>query len=243
METIKGTQLNLETTVSTIIEESINQKVIDRLYTEMKGVIDSNGEVNLIIQANDIKSIKNLKSFFSDIKDKWFVLKHLRKFAIVTDKDWIENLTEIVGVLTPKVELKEFDMVDMDEAIDWVNSPTINEKHGMAIWPKENFLHLIVYDKLTMIDYKILNRTMRDYEKEVSLLIQFLDFEGITLRAFLEDLKMGFSHYRKFKKIAIVPNKNIESLIKITNLVTPGIQFKSFDYHEMDIAAKWLNEI
>lgn len=242
METKNINQLNLDTTVSTIIKNSINQEEIKRLYAEMKTIIDKNGEVNLIMQANDIKGMKNAKFFFSDLSDKWFVLRHLRKFAIVTDKDWIENLAEVAGVLTPKVEVEEFDMDEMDEAIKWINTPTSNEKHGMAIWPKENFLHLIVYDKLTLIDYKILNHTMRDYGKEVSLLIEFSDFDGITLRAFLEDLKMGFSHYRKFKKIAIVPNKNIKPLVKLTHLITPGIKFKSFPYREMHLAIQWLNE-
>lgn len=242
MKTIEATKLNMKTTVSAILENRIDQKQINTLYGDMKTIIDTNGTVNLILQVNDIKGVKNIKSLFSNLSDKWFVLRHLRKFAIIADKDWIENLAEIAGVLTPKIEMEEFDMDDMDEAIAWINSPTINEKHGMAIWPKENFLHLIVYDKLTLIDYKILNQTMRDYGKEVSLLIEFSGFEGITPRAFLEELKMGFSHYRKFKKIAIVSNKNVKNLIKITDLMTPGIRFKSFSYHETDAAERWLNE-
>lgn len=243
MKTLETTKLNLETTVSAIIKNSFDQKQINKLYEDMRTIINGNGEVNLIIQANDINGIENLKFFFSNLGDKWFVLRHLRKFAIVTNKDWIENLAEIVGILTPKIEVEEFDLNEMQQAIAWVNQPTSNEKHGMAISARENFLHLIVYDKLTLVDYKILNQTMRNYKKEVSLLIEFSDFDGITLRAFLEELKMGFSHYRKFKKIAIVPDKNVKALIKMTNLLTPGVNIKSFPYYKMDVAVKWLNEI
>lgn len=242
MEIEKATQLNLDTTVGLTITDIIDQIEINELYGKMKTLIEKNGEVNLIIQINDIKGIKNLKAIFTELRYKWFVLRHLRKYAIVTDKNWIENLNEIAGFLTPKIEIEEYGMDELQEAIDWINAPTHNEKNGMAIWSKENYLHLIVYDKLTLVDYKILNKTMHDYEKEVSLLIEFSDFEGLTLRAFLEDLKMGFSHYRKFKKIAIVLNKNLKTLVKLTDLMTPGITFKSFPYHELEAAIHWLNE-
>ncbi|RPD98729.1 STAS/SEC14 domain-containing protein [Aureibaculum marinum] len=240
METTKLTSLNLNTTVSLTISDGIDSETINKTYKKLRTIIDQNENVNLLMQIEDVNGIESIKLFFDNLGDKWYVLRHLRKYALITNNDWVENIIEIAGMLTPKVEMKQFDMDEKEKAIDWINSSSHNEKHGLAIWPKENYLHLIVYDKLTIFDYKALNKIMHNYENEVSLLVEFSDFEGMTLRAFLEDLKMGFSYYRKFKKIAVVPNKNINVLVKITDLITPGIQFKSFSQEEKELAIKWI---
>jgi len=234
--------LNLKNTVHLIIDGDINKMDIDTIFNQMKEIVTYNKEVNLLIEVEDIEGVKNLKTIFSSLKTKWFAVKHLRKYAIVTDKDWLENLSDLVNFLTPGIEIKTFDNDEQKEAIDWINAPTDNEKHGMVMMKHEAYLHVFVNDKLTKADYTILKKEMSRYDDKVSLLVEIGYYEGLTIQAFLEDLKMGFSSYGKIKNIALVSDEKISILVKSADFVTPGLDLKLFKNTEMHDAIDWLKK-
>lgn len=212
------------------------------LYGKIESLTDEDKKVNLTVVLHNREDLKNLKLLFSNIRHRWQLLRKLRKCAVITDSDWIENLSETIGFLTPWLRVKAFEPDERDEAEAWLNSLKKDERHGLAIWPKEDYLHLIVYEKLTLLDFKALNNLMRSYEDDVSLLIEFSDYEGMTLRAFLEDLKLGFSHFRKFRKIAIIIDKNVKSISHLSNVITPGISCKAFPDKKINEAVDWIKQ-
>lgn len=234
--------LSTAPTIDINVTELKEQADIDKIFSEVESIAQKNNKVNVVLTLNNREDATNFRHLFSNIRHRWAILRKIRKCAVITDNEWIENLSETVGYLTPWLHIKAFDKAEKGEAIEWANSAKENEKHGLAIWPKDNYLHLIVYDKLTLVDFKALNKVMHSYESEVSLLIEFSDYDGITLRALLEDLKLGFSHFRKFKKMALVVDKNVKSISGATNILTPGISCKAFPGRKLNEAANWLNQ-
>ncbi|MDN3493241.1 SpoIIAA family protein [Winogradskyella bathintestinalis] len=99
-----------------------------------------------------------------------------------------------------------------------------------------------MYETLTKADYTFLKKKMAHFDEKVSLLIEMGDFEGLTLQAFWEDLKMAFSSYGKIKNIALVSDKKVNALIKTADFVTPGLDLKLFTITEMHDAIEWLNK-
>jgi len=74
---------------------------------------------------------------------------------------------------------------------------------------------------------------------DVRLVVVIQEFKGISGGAIWEDLKIGFSHIRKWKRIALVTD--IEWMSYLTSLfgwMTPG-ETKVFGLAERDDAVAW----
>ena len=234
--------INTNTTVHIIVDKATTENDFELALTQMKEITKKIGYFNLIIEVEDVsdaKKIKNASSFF-DLK--WFSIKNLRKYAIVSDKDWIENLIPFANFLTPGIAMKEFDEDEIQDAIDWINAPTKNEEHGLAIVPDANYLHLLIYDTLTKADYTFLNKNLEQRQQPTAMLVEMRDFEGFTAKALWEDIKMGISSYSKFDKAALVTNKKVKGLVKAADFVTPGLDLKVFTNDERDTAIEWVTQ-
>ncbi len=111
----------------------------------------------------------------------------------------------------------------------------INESHVLAFE---------VTGKLVADDYLTLRpRIERILKKEnrISLLIKLKDFEGWTLTAMWEDLKIGFDHNEDFLRIAIVGSGFREKLLSEISDFFIAAELEHFD-NESD-ALNWLREI
>jgi hypothetical protein len=74
---------------------------------------------------------------------------------------------------------------------------------------------------------------------DIRFVVVIPDFKGISGGAIWEDLKIGFSHLRKWKRIALVTD--IEWMSHLTTLfgwMTPG-ETKVFRLAERDAAVAW----
>ncbi|MDN3493242.1 SpoIIAA family protein [Winogradskyella bathintestinalis] len=125
--------INTDTTVHMIINSTTTENDFEMVFDQMKEINAKKGFFNLLLEVEDASNIKNFKSvgFISELK--WFAVKNMRKYAVVTDVDWLENLIPVGNIFTPGIPMKRFDEDDIQGAIDWINAPTDNEKHGMAI--------------------------------------------------------------------------------------------------------------
>jgi hypothetical protein len=74
---------------------------------------------------------------------------------------------------------------------------------------------------------------------DVRFVIVMPKFEGMAGGAVWQDLKMGFEHFRKWKRIALVTD--VEWMTHMTNLfgwMTPG-ETKTFKVAELSDAVAW----
>ncbi len=112
----------------------------------------------------------------------------------------------------------------------------INESHVFAFK---------VTGKLEENDYKIFRPKLEQLFKEVgrplSLLIKLENFEGWTAKAAWEDLKLGFTHYDDFLRIAIVGETLWEKLISgFGDLFTEAeVQY----FEDEALALDWIIEV
>jgi hypothetical protein len=124
---------------------------------------------------------------------------------------------------------------------------TSQTEHGISIGIKRInetfFIKMKLVGKLTHEDYKtivpMIENSLKNVEHpDVSLLVDATQFEGWSLEAAFDDLKIGLKHNEDFKKIAFVGNKSWQEYgIKISN----WFMFGTMEYFEkMDEAKNWL---
>jgi len=121
-------------------------------------------------------------------------------------------------------------------------------KHGITIGlnrVKNYFLiKMNIVGRLTHEDYNIITPMLKNAlqgvnEPKVSLLIDATKFEGWSLQAAWDDLKLGLQYNKDFEKIAFVGNKSWQEYsIKISNWFSLG----SMEYFEnIKEALAWLS--
>ena len=231
-----------QTTALMIIDGKVDYEKVNTFYKQLKTIAEREGHVNVLVEVRKLEGIQNFTALFNDLKTKWFVLRHLRKCAFVTYSEMTDNIVEMTDFLTPGIAIKTFEYDEMQNAVDWIDFPLRDERHGLAIKDMRGYLHLVVYDTLTKADYKLLETVVGRFDTKISVLLEFADFEGITPKAFWEDLKLGFKGLGKFKNIAVVHDKNLKTILEVANFVTPNTQLKLFRYTEIKEAINWLKK-
>jgi len=101
-----------------------------------------------------------------------------------------------------------------------------------------------VKGKLVAEDYAILRpRIERLLKKEspISLLIKLEEFEGWTLQAMWEDLKLGMDYNDSFLRIALVGSRTIDKILSEIGDLFISAEIENFD-NESD-AINWLIEV
>jgi len=110
-----------------------------------------------------------------------------------------------------------------------------------------NESHIFAFEisgKLVAEDYNILMpRLERLLKKEgrISLLIKLENFDGWTLKALWEELKVGFEHNKDFLRIAFVGSSFFEKILTEIGDLLMAAEIEHFD-NESD-ALNWLREV
>ena len=121
------------------------------------------------------------------------------------------------------------------------------QRHGLSIGieriDNELFLALKAVGKLTHEDFEVINpmleSALRGLEQPVvNVLIDGTELRGWELRAAWDDLKLGLSHNKDFRKIAIFGNSNWQEMAaKVGSWFISG-EVKYFNSRDEAIA--WL---
>ncbi len=122
-----------------------------------------------------------------------------------------------------------------------------NEQHGISIGIERNgddfYLSLIVKGSLTHEDYEQMVPLLESAligirEPDIHVLTDMREFKGMSLHAVWDDLKLGVSHAREFKKMAILGKGGMQEwMSKMADWFAPGeIRF----FEERDEALDWL---
>ncbi|MCM4172362.1 STAS/SEC14 domain-containing protein [Arenibacter sp. TNZ] len=134
---------NSTITISYKIKGVIDQEHINEFFEQMAAIGKKDRMINLVLEVYHIDGLRNVNKFFSEIKSKQSFLKHLRKFALIADADWIGDLVDFIFFLTPNVDVEVFDLDEREEANAWVNAPTKEEDQNLQERVKQGYAHLV----------------------------------------------------------------------------------------------------
>ena len=117
----------------------VTKKEPNRLDIELSGKLDSNEmkialdelerksqEIENGIMLYDvvefhIPSIGAMAIEFSRLPSMFGLISKFKKAAVLTDKNWIQKVSELEGLLIPGLEIKAFDRDQIEEAESWLS--------------------------------------------------------------------------------------------------------------------------
>ncbi len=239
-------EINQENVVGFILRDEIDEAGMQQVIDALRDKTEHYPKLRLYGEVYGIKGWDTVKSFFSNIRAKFQAFRKLEKMAIVTDIDWLEDLSEIAAYLTPGLDIESFDSDEKEEALIWLGQPTREETVNITLMelPMDNAVGFSIDGHLSKAAYDLVNERMRaalQNNQKIGLYLEIIDLGGMTLKAVWEELKAAINYYNKLNKVVITGKEGwLKSAAKISDFLTPGIDVKYFSMEDKEEAMKWL---
>lgn len=169
-------------------------------------------------------------------------MNSFEKFALVTDVDWIRNISKFFSALIP-CPFKIFKNAELFEAKKWL---VINENHLHYDFDKEHgLLQLDVSTPLCADDFMVVSKEVDPWINRVGklngILLHTEKFPGWeNLSGFFSHLSFVKHHHKKVDKIAVCANGIFPEMGSRIgkHFVHPEIKHFAFDH--VDEAKRWI---
>jgi|GEM_PF-898914 len=236
------------------ISGKITEEELDNLYLAFTQFKENNEKVNLLGKIDQIPSFDVFQNLSKIVKMKLASLKVIHKYAILTDRELIENLAPIGNFFSPSIQVKTFESDEREDAINWLNEKNVNE------YDPDEYLTGIDIKKIDASTYEIdiagseidhasmaaLHQILDQHPEgeNIKLLMKLSRFPSIdSFSTLIEGIKLDFRFFGRLSKYAIVSDlKWIEGYSKIGDYMTPGIEVKAFSTDELSEAREWLGK-
>ncbi|MEQ9443913.1 MAG: STAS/SEC14 domain-containing protein [Cyclobacteriaceae bacterium] len=234
------------------LEGELREEEIEK-FTKAFEDKSQQGTFHLLGEIENIGGFEDMEAFSETIKMKTEALKDIDKidkYAVVTDKKWMENLASVGGFFIPGISLRFFDKDEKPLAIQWLKQ-SVSQAYSPGIRPialpgNEQSLGYVINGKIEAKDYDVINQELEqltEKKEEVNLYIEIVALKGYTLKAMWEDFKTGIEYYKHLNKVALVSHKEwVENAAKAGDFMTPGIDMKFFNINEKTKALDWLKD-
>ena len=113
-------------------------------FEQLAMIAKNDRKINLVLEIYQIEDLRNLNTFFSNEWAKKIPLGNLRKFALIADADWIDELGDFIDFNTNGMEVKVFGRDEREKANLWVQSSTKQENEDLETRLKQGYAHLLV---------------------------------------------------------------------------------------------------
>ncbi|WP_339887118.1 STAS/SEC14 domain-containing protein [uncultured Flavobacterium sp.] len=236
------------------IDEVINEENIHEFLKILEEETKEHQKIRVLGIIKKIPSLENFATLKATLKMKVEALKNIGKYALLTDKDWIRNMIPVADYVTPKIEIKAFELEDEDDAISWLEADFTKTVEADDYLTKMDVQHIPdtnIYtftfdndiDEAGMLALKeIFDHKSKD--QKIRLLVtlnKFPDFE--SFKSFYEALKVDFRSLGNVGKYAIVSNKSwLHNWVKFADFIVPGMKMSHFSNEEKNQAIEWLKE-
>lgn len=109
-------------TVSYRAKGTLDKERISDFFEQMEAIASEDRKIHLVLEVYCIDSLRNLNGFFSAKQWKPEMRENLKKFALIADADWMNELSDFIDCLTPKIEVNIFDFNERKKAKAWANT-------------------------------------------------------------------------------------------------------------------------
>ena len=230
------------------ITEREMHNFIERLEEETK-----DSKIKLLGIYHEFPGFESFSAFNETLKLKAKAIKSIEKYAILSNKDWIEALIPIGNSLTPGLPMKAFKLEQKDEAIAWLNSneeTTVTASEYLTNVqidkiPDYPIYRFVVDNKLDKAGVEAVYKIIEEQTSgKINLMAVIKEFDKIPdFEVLASSSKFDLSYFAKVGKYAIVTDKKwISKMADLEDNIFKKIEIKSFKIEQEDEALKWLKE-
>jgi len=98
----------------------IDKQGIENFYELLEVKSKTHEKNKLLGIITEFPGFESFTAFTETLKMKVKAINNISKYAILSDKDWIEKLMPIGNFITPGMSIKHFDLSEKNKAIEWL---------------------------------------------------------------------------------------------------------------------------
>lgn len=243
--------LSQENMIGFTIDGDIDEEGMSRLLLALEAKVAAHDRVRLLGNIKQIGGLDSFQQFIKLLRAKADLWGKVEKYAILTDYGWLSSLTNAADWLTTRMEVRTFPLSDGERAHQWLRldplTPDPSRSEGfreLELGPP-HVLAIAVRDRLHPDDHErlalLVAKKVADHG-QAKLLIDLRDFEGTTIKGVYEDLTASARIFPSLERVAFVGDQSwLKAGIKVSDLLTPGLEMAAFPSTELRRAVGWLD--
>lgn len=234
------------------ISADISEKEM-REFMELLETKTANKKIKLLGTYTKFPGFENFKAFNETLKLKSKALNCIEKYAILTDKSWLEALLPIGNVLTPNIPMKSFKLDERTEAIEWLDDDlnnTVTARKYLTNMEIEKIsgtqIYRFVIDERVNESgvealYEIFKNEQKEQIKILAVLRNFKAYKDINV--LLSGIKVDVAALNKITRYAILTDEKwVASIAEMKGKIFKKIDVKAFPFYEEHEAMDWLKD-
>lgn len=231
------------------LDGEVDDEGMRKLLMAVEAKVITHGKLRLLGNIKNVSGFANYQSFWNTIKTKKELLDKVEKYAILTDHGWLSTITEGIDWLAPRMEVRTFRLNEGEVAHQWLRQDVDEPKTAEAVKEVDlgdpRLLGLAIVGKLTTADYDHINLLVEEKVKHYGrarILLEVVSTDGINARTLWEDLKTSLRLYKDLERVAIIGDQTwLKTSVKLSDLLTPGLDLAAFSTVERKRAIAWLD--
>ncbi|THH40376.1 SpoIIAA family protein [Neolewinella litorea] len=231
------------------LDGEVDDEGMRKLLMAVEAKVITHGKLRLLGNIKNVSGFASYQSFWNTIKTKKELLDKVEKYAILTDHGWLSTLSEGIDWLAPHMEVKTFRLNEGEVAHQWLRldreEPSKVEAVKEIDLGDPRLLGLAIVGKLTTADYDRINLLVEEKVKhygKARILLEVISTDGINARTLWEDLKTSLRLYKDLERVAIIGDQTwLKTSVKLSDLLTPGLDLAAFSTVERKRAIAWLD--
>jgi len=104
------------------IDGKIDKESVENLYNLFELKAERHEKMKLLGTINEFPAFEDFKAFGKTMGMKAKAIATIAKYAILSDRDWIETLLPVGNFISPGIPLKHFDLNEREQAIAWLKT-------------------------------------------------------------------------------------------------------------------------
>lgn len=229
------------------LDGEIDDQGINMFLTAVEAKILTHGKIRLLGNIKNIGGFDSFRTFWDTLRAKKDLWDKIEKYAILSDSSLLQSAIGNLDWLAGHIEIKTFALSEGEVAHEWLKAP-LEPKESKALkfieMEPSNILGLAIVDKMQVADYEKFNYHLEDHVSKFGkarIFLEIVDLKGVSLRAVYEDIKTAVKHYSSIERMAIIGDQSwLKSSVKVSDLLTPGLDMAAFGTDERQRAIDWL---
>ena len=230
------------------LDGQIDDEGLHRLFTAMEAKVLAHGRIRLLGNIKAVGGMSSFKTFTDAIRKKADLWTKIEKYAILTDNSLISSLGSGVDFFNTRMDVKTFALSEGERAHEWLKEDPYREPADnvhLVDLGNDRLLGLAVTGALQPEDLERVNMAVEDQVRKYArarILLEIVSFEGASAKTIWDDLRGGIRLYGSLERVAIVGDQSwLKTGIKLSDLLTPGVDLAAFSTTERQRAINWLD--
>lgn len=102
------------------ITDDIEKEGVEKFLSFLAAKAEKGEKMKMIGEVKSFTGFENFKAFAEAAEMKLKAASSISKYAVLSDKDWVQTVVPVADLITPNIPIKHFALNERDQAIEWL---------------------------------------------------------------------------------------------------------------------------